>query len=278
MSITVTITDDFCPARIAGSGQCFRWQETEKNTWRIITGKHCVYLSGQGGHRYCLDCDEHMYHSVWEPYFDLHCCYQSIRERISPSDDPFLWTAMEQEKVIRILQQDPWETLITFIISQNRNIPAIRRSVELLSAMCGERCCDSRGIAYHAFPSPEQTAALGETQLIECRLGYRWKYVHAAADAVVQGKICLDRIRQMNCEETICELMSIYGVGRKVASCIALFGFHQLDAFPRDVWMNRVLANEYPDGYPSDRYRPYNGVYQQYMFAYYRNRPGMNAG
>ena len=266
------ITDDFDLGKIAESGQCFRWEKTDDTTWRIIAGDRCVCASGLGGGRFRFDCDENSFRTFWAGYFDLDENYRSIRERISPAEDPFLRAAAEHGKGIRILRQDPWETLITFIISQNRNIPAIRRSVELLSEMCGSRHRDSEGKEYYGFPPPDQLAALTEEQLTECRLGYRWKYVRAAAEAVKQGTCRLEEMRNKNCEELIRELTSIYGIGNKVASCVALFGFHQLNAFPRDVWINRVLAAEYPDGYPYERYAPYNGIYQQYMFAYYRNQ------
>ena len=270
--MNITITDDFNLEKIAESGQCFRWKKIDDTTWRIVAGERCIYVSDLSNQQYRFDCDESSFRAFWAYYFDLDENYQRIRDRISPVDDPFLWAAMEQQKGIRILRQDPWEMLITFIITQNRNIPAIRQSVDLLALTCGNRHCDSRGMEYYAFPSPDQLAGLTEAQLKECRLGYRWKYVRAAAEAVQQGAVCLEEIRHRSCEETIRMLASLYGIGNKVASCIALFGFHQLNAFPRDVWINRVLAHEYPDGYPFEQYSPYNGVYQQYMFAYYRKR------
>ena len=268
----VTITDDFDLLKIAESGQCFRWKKTDDTTWRIIAGDRCVYVSDLSNQQYRFDCNESSFRAFWAHYFDLDENYQRIRERISPTDDPFLRAAMEQQKGIRILRQDPWEMLITSIITQNRNIPAIRQSVDLLALTCGNRRHDSGGMEYYAFPSPDQIAGLTESQLKECRLGYRWKYVRAAAEAVQQGTVCLEEIQHKSCGETIRILTSLYGIGDKVASCIALFGFHQLDAFPRDVWINKVLAHEYPEGYPFEQYSPYNGVYQQYMFAYYRKR------
>ena len=270
--MTITITDDFDLGKIAESGQCFRWRKADDTTWRIIAGDRCVYVSALGGGRYRFDCDEDGFRAFWARYFDLDENYQGIRERLARAGDPFLLAAMEQQKGIRILRQDPWETLITFIITQNRNIPAIRRSVELLALACGNRRSDSRGLEYYAFPSPDQLAGLTEAQLAECRLGYRWKYVRAAAEAVQQGTVRLEEIQSSGCGETVRVLASLYGIGNKVASCIALFGFHQLDAFPRDVWINRILDREYPDGYPFEQYSPYNGVCQQYMFAYYRKR------
>ena len=162
--------------------------------------------------------------------------------------------------------------LISFIISQNKNIPAICRSVELLAETCGEKRTDRRGIAYYAFPDQEAVAALSEEELKGCKLGYRWKYVRAAAEAVVEGRIDLDELAGMKEDRTIAELTGIFGVGIKVANCVSLFGLHHVDAFPIDVWVKRILETEYPDGYPYEKYSPYNGIYQQYMFAWYRHR------
>ena len=268
----IRITDDFDLIKIAESGQCFRWKQIDHTTFRIIAGDQCVYVTPKEKQTYCFDCDEKTFNDVWASYFDLKDRYQMIRERISRHEDPFLWEAMEHEKGIRILRQDPWEMLITSIITQNRNIPAIQRSIELLSKMCGTRCYDSRGEEYYGFPKPDQLITLNEAQLIACKLGYRWKYVRASAIAVAEGSIDLNELQKTGCNATVNRLTHLYGIGNKVASCVALFGLHQLDAFPRDVWINRVLENEYPDGYPFERYSPYNGVYQQYMFAYYRNR------
>ncbi len=271
-TMKLSIADDFDLRKIGESGQCFRWEQTEKNTWRIIAADRCVYVSGNGGDEFSFDCDEQTFRQFWAPYFDLEENYRFIRQRISPEADPFLWKAMEQEKGIRILRQDSWEMLITSIITQNRNIPAIQRSVELLSEMCGERYTDSRGRAYYSFPQPSRLVKLGEKELKACRLGYRWRYVQSAAAALAEGRIDLQRLKKTDCREAVRELCALYGVGNKVASCAALFGLHQLDAFPRDVWINRVLENEYPGGYPFEEYSPYNGVYQQYMFAFYRTQ------
>jgi N-glycosylase/DNA lyase len=144
--------------------------------------------------------------------------------------------------------------------------------VELLAEKCGEKREDSRGEVYYAFPTPDAVAALSEEELKLCRLGYRCRYVHAAALSVLRGEISLDPLREADEETTLAALTELLGVGVKVANCVSLFGLHHLNAFPRDVWVNRVLAREYPKGYPFEAYSPYNGIYQQYMFAWYRHR------
>ena len=268
----VQIKDDFDLDRIAESGQCFRWEKKDDCTYRIIAGKACLYITARGDNFFELDCLEEEYTSFWIEYFDLRENYRSIRKRVDPERDPFLWEAAEQEQGIRILRQDPWEMLVTFIISQNKNIPAISRCVDMLATRCGERMTDSRGQEYYGFPEPAAVAALSEKDLMECRLGYRWKYVHAAAEAVAGGEIKLEQLVTADERTTIAALTGLYGVGTKVANCVSLFGLHHIDAFPIDVWIRRILEEQYPDGYPYDRYAPYNGIYQQYMFAYCRHR------
>ena len=266
------ITDDFDPDKIAESGQCFRWNKTDETTYRILAGKDCLYMTKLDCDRYELSCPEEKFENFWQEYFDLRQDYRSIRKRIDRKEDPFLWQAAEHEKGIRILRQDPWEMLITFIISQNRNIPAIKRSVELLAECCGEKKTDSRGKDYYAFPEPEAVAALSEFELASCKLGYRGAYVLAAAKTIADREIELGRLLEADEKTTISALTGLYGVGVKVANCVSLFGLHHIDAFPVDVWMKRILAEQYPDGYPYEKYSPYNGICQQYMFAYYRHR------
>lgn len=123
---------------------------------------------------------------------------------------------------------------------------------------------------YHCFPTPKALSRLSDKSLEKCRLGYRIKYVRAAAKTVCEGVIDFNDLSGMSPEDAITELTKLYGVGVKVASCVALFGLHQLNEFPIDVWVKRILENEYKDGYPYEQYAPYNGIYQQYMFAYYR--------
>ena len=269
----IPLSDDFDPDKIAESGQCFRWSKTDDHTCRIIAGQSCLYLKVLGDDCFDLECTEEEFGSFWVHYFDLKENYRCIRERIDPEQDPFLWKAAEQEKGIRILRQDPWEMLVTFIISQNKNIPGICRCVELLSERCGEKKMDSRGRVYHAFPEPSAILALSGNDLKACRLGYRCRYVQAAAKAVMDGAVDLNRLAEADEETTLTALTGILGVGIKVANCVSLFGLHHINAFPVDTWIRRILEQEYPAGYPFEKYSPYNGIYQQYMFAYYRHKP-----
>ena len=220
----VRITDDFNLDKIADSGQCFRWTKTDDHTYRIIAGESCLYITELADDRYDLSCSEEEYDNKWEDYFDLREDYRSIRERIDPADqDPFLQRAAESEKGIRILRQDPWEMLITFIISQNKNIPAIRRCVELLAETCGERKTDIKGRDYCAFPTPAAINALSESNLASCKLGYRSKYIHAVSESVLNKEINLDQLAKADEKTTISELTRLYGVGVKVKLRLTLW-------------------------------------------------------
>ena len=255
--------------KIDESGQCFRWQKTDRGYLIPLRGKRLT-IQPAAPDCFSLNCSEAEFESTWKAYFDLNTDYAAINGRIDPEADPFLYAAMLDQRGIRILQQDTWEMLITSIITQNRNIPAIRRSVELLCAFGGDRCRDGAGREFHAFPSPEQILRMGDDLLSRCRLGYRQAYVRRTAEAVCSGQLNPEGLKTMPDEECRERLLSLYGVGEKVAACVLLFGLHRLNAFPRDVWINRVLKEQYPGGFPFDAYAPYNGIYQQYLFAYYR--------
>ena len=298
MKTELLIEDDLDLAKIAESGQCFRWERVTPDTdgndlesgelcYRIIAGSDSIYVTdlGEGNFRFEWDGPGSDSKDVlphrWSDYFDLATDYQSIRAKVDPAADPYLWHASEAGKGIRILRQDPWEMLVSFIMSQNKNIPGIRRCIEALARLCGERCTDCRGEEYYAFPTPKAISSLTEDELAGCRLGYRCRYVQAAAKAVLAGKegtdtgsygIDLSALTDTSEEETIKTLTGICGVGVKVANCVSLFGLHHVDAFPIDVWIRRILESEYPEGFPFERYRPYCGIYQQYLFSYARNK------
>lgn len=265
------ISDDFDLKKIADSGQCFRWTETEDG-YEIIAGSHWVRIREQdrgkevNRHRLELTCSREEFETFWRQYFDLGLDYSSVRRRIDPEKDPYLYRASVCGRGIRILNQDPWETLITFIISQRKNIPAIRLSVDKLCRMAGTRLAEGR----YSFPGPEQLCSLSGEQLAECGLGYRAKYVHRAAEDAADGRIDFDRLNGLPDDALKEELMKLYGVGIKVANCEMLFGFHRLDSFPEDVWILRLLEEEYPGGFPFAEYQPYNGIMQQYLFWYRR--------
>ena len=268
--------DDLDLDMIAESGQCFRWQKTgQEGEYRIPFRRELLYIRRIDDTHFDLSCTERQFERTWRSYFDLGRCYRDIRSMVCEEEDPVLYRAQQLGAGIRVLGQDPWEMLITFIISQRKNIPAIRLAVEKLARAAGDPLEGRNGEIVWSFPTAEQIAGMSEQALAEVKLGYREKYVRKAAEDAAAGRICLEEMEQMDLEYCGKALREIYGVGRKVADCVALFGLHQLDAFPRDVWINRGLAEDYggEENFPYDRYHPYNGIMQQYLFEYFRNRP-----
>ena len=268
--MVVTFKDDLDLNKIAESGQCFRWQKTEENTWQIITGKELLYIKEIQKGLFDFDCTEIAYENIWMNYFDMQQNYSEIRSMISQKKDSFLYKAAEYGKGIRILRQDPWEMLISFIISQRKSIPAIKTAIDKLCEMAGDPITGRDTRMVYTFPTPNQMAALTKDQVAACGLGYRTAYICAAARRVANAEIDLKLIDQLADNALLDKLSEFCGVGVKVANCTMLFGFHRLDSFPKDVWINRVLEHEYAAGYPYEKYYPYNGVMQQYMFLYYR--------
>ena len=274
----ITIDDDFDLGKIADSGQCFRFNEVPsaggalKKRYSVAAGNRHVFVRELGENQYEFSCSKEDFDGFWKNYFDLELSYKNIRQLIDPKEDPYLFTAQEYGKGIRILRQDPWEMLISFIISQRKNIPAIKASIEKLCALSGDVIAeDEIAGKIYSFPTPGKLAALSMEQLSGCSLGYRDKYVHQAAMDMSSGAVNLDEWKELDDEHLMEMLLKLYGVGVKVANCEILFGYHRLDAFPRDVWINRVLDTRYPTGFLFDKYAPYNGVMQQYLFFFSRS-------
>ena len=268
----ITIKDDFDLARIADSGQCFRFNRCADGSYSVTAlDKHVLVKELEPG-AYEFDCSKKEFDSFWKIYFDLDLSYSGIRAMIDKKKDPYLFSAAEYGQGIRILRQDPWEMLISFIISQRKNIPAIKASIEKLCALAGDVIGeDESGAAIFSFPTPDRLAALTMEQLSGCSLGYRDKYVHQAAMDVASGAVDLKSFEKLDDAGLMEELLKLFGVGVKVANCEILFGYHRLDAFPRDVWINRVLDTYYQNGFDFESYAPYNGVMQQYLFFYSRS-------
>lgn len=266
----IRIDDDFDLKKIADSGQCFRFNECGDGYSVAALDRH-LFIKEVSGSEYELDCDRKDFDDFWRSYFDLDTSYKDIRGRIDKEDE-YLSNAADYGKGIRILRQDPWEMLISFIISQRKNIPAIKASIEKLCALTGRVIeKNANGDHIYAFPKPGEIAALSDSQLSACGLGYRDKYVKKAAIDVLNGEAELYKWQELSDADLMERLLKLFGVGVKVANCEILFGYHRLDAFPKDVWINRVLESKYPKGFPFKRYEPYNGVMQQYLFFYSRN-------
>lgn len=258
--------DNFDLGQICRSGQCFRMDQIGENRYRVIARDKYLELTQERG-IVNFFCAEEDFIFFWIRYFDLDCNYSEYINMINPRDK-YLTAAAEMGNGIRILQQDLWEMIISFLISQQNNITRIKRCIENISRKFGERKVSSTGVEYYAFPMPQALAAATEEQLLECNLGYRAKYVLDTARKVTFGDISLDNLYDMRYKAVRKELLNLYGVGEKVADCICLFGLHQLDAFPVDTHIRQALDAHYKRGFPNRRYKGYRGVMQQYIFYY----------
>lgn len=256
--------EDFNIKKIAESGQCFRFNEVAQNEFRLVAKERILTVKLLNDNLLDFSCDEEEFNALWKHYFDLETDYSKIRDKVI--DDSFLLYCVDYGKGIRILNQDIFETVISFIISQRKSIPAIKTSVEKLCILAGNEI--ENGI--YSFPTPECILRQKSEDLAACGLGYRLDYVLAASEYFYENKKIINELSLMSDEDLFNELKSIKGIGDKVASCISLFGFHRLNSFPKDVWINRALSDKYPNGFDFNLYKPYNGVIQQYIFYAYK--------
>ncbi len=262
--------------QIAASGQCFRMEEREPGVFSVIAGRRYLEIGlGEQADRFEYFCEPEEFETFWRRYFDLETDYGSIKAQISEEDE-YLKQAALSGWGIRILRQELWEMIITFIISQQNNIPRIKRCVRLLCERYGEIMHNFRGETYFAFPEPEALASAELDELLACNLGYRARYVKETAQMVMEGLVSLDSLCQMKHEEAKKELLKLCGVGVKVAECVCLFALHHVDAFPVDTHIAQVLELHYPGGFPFRQYRGAAGIMQQYIFFYEVNQTPQN--
>lgn len=260
--------DNFSLEQICLSGQCFRMKQEdgEENRYSLIAGDRYLEIEQQGN--VCrFYCDEEIFEQFWKDYFDLERDYADCIGRINPRDT-YLVNAAAFGSGIRILRQDLWEMIVTFLISQQNNIVRIRRCIQNICEAYGEERTDGQGRIYYGFPKPEALAGLDEDDLKACNLGYRSKYVVRAARSVVSGEIDLEAVRHMSYKRAREELLKLFGVGEKVADCICLFALHHLQAFPMDTHMIQALNAHYKRGFPNRRYKDIKGIMQQYIFYF----------
>lgn len=263
--VRITGVHDLDLAQTLDCGQSFRWEECGDGFRGIAFGRE-VNMRLDGDVLSIDNCGEEEFEKIWKPYLDLDLDYGAVRESIS-AIHPVLSEAAQYAPGIRILRQEPWEALCTFIISQNNNIKRIKGIVGRLCESFGEPVGSGYG-----FPTAERLAALEPDDLAPLRAGFRNKYIIDGARKVASGEVNLESCRTLPYDEARAELMKIKGVGVKVADCALLFGLHRIEAFPVDVWMKRAMEKLFPDMTPSD-FGEYAGIAQQYIFHYSRMHP-----
>lgn len=245
-------------------GQSFRWTK-EKDVWSAVAyGKKIKVRQTDENTLIFFDTTQEDFDEIWKAYFDLERDYDEILSRFS--EDKHLKTSSEKYYGIRVLNQEPWEALCSFIISQNNNIPRIKGIIGRLCENFGE----DLGDGFFTFPSPEKLSTLSPEDLSPLRAGFRSKYIIDAAKKVASKEIDFEEILRNDISFGRESLMKICGVGPKVAECSLLYGCRKAEAFPIDVWVKRIMSELYEEGLPQCAY-PEIGIAQQYLFHWRRN-------
>lgn len=270
----IKIYDDFDLQKIADSGQCFRAKEIEKGLFRFVTGKNFIYIRQVDKNIFDVSCDLHEWTGFWENYFDFEENYMAIRFEIEKFSEKFpfgdfLKAAADFGEGIRILRQEPFETLISFIISQRKNIPAIKKSVELICEHFGDILHTPYEDLYQ-FPTIEKLSAASVLKLSNCALGYRGAYIRDAVEKIRLRVVDLEDIIYENDEDMLNEFKKIKGVGDKIAHCVALYAYHRLHLSPIDVWIQRAIDEDFRGRNIFAELGEHAGVLQQYIFFYKR--------
>lgn len=255
--------DNFDLANTLDCGQAFRWSEESENIWSGIAFNKALKIEKLSDGTIILhNVNQVEFDSIWCNYFDFERNYADIIKAVSGNE--ILKTASEYGKGIRILNQEPWETLCSFIISQNNNIKRIKGIIKTLCESFGDKIDGG-----YTFPTAEKLASLSLDDLQVLRAGFRAKYILDAAQKVANGEIRLNILKDMPLDDARSELMKIKGVGPKVADCALLFSHKHITAFPKDVWIKRAMEVLFNGELPKEAL-PFAGIIQQYIFFYAR--------
>lgn len=239
-------------------GQAFRWKQNEDLSWTgVVKGVETTVAETENGLIF-HGINKKQFDNIFYDYFDFGRDYEQVIDTLKT--DKHLSQAIDKYGTIRILKQDPWEALCSFIISACNNIPRIKGIIERLCESFGEKTATS-----YTFPSAEKIASLEVSDLDILRAGYRSPYILGAARMIADGEINLDSFYNKSVEDCEKELMKITGVGKKVADCTILFGLGHAEAFPVDRHIKRICDSLYPNGLPECT-KGIEGIAQQYMF------------
>ena len=257
-------------------GQCFRWNRTGKDTYIGVVGNQVIEMYNMDGVHF-LNLSKDVKSDDWFMYFDEKRDYKKIISDLSK--DEIMNKAINYASGIRILNQDEWETLISFIISSNNNIPRIKKIIEGFCRSFGNRI-SYKNNEYYSFPSPKDLQGVTLDDLSEIRCGYRSKFVLDAIEKVNNGVIDLYNLKFLSTSEAREQLLKIKGVGSKVADCVLLFSMEKTECYPMDVWIKRVTEKFYLSKDSKEKeikefaynyWGEYAGFAQQYLFHYARN-------
>ena len=267
---------DFDLKHIFDCGQCFRWNEDADGSYVGVARGKALRIKQSGDSVTLFGTSEEDFRNIWYDYFDLARDYGEIKKSLS--GDSVMRTAISYGEGIRILNQDLWETVVSFIISASNNIPRIKGIVERLCKLCGKEI-EYMGEVYYSFPDAETLASLTVEDIAPIRAGFRDKYILDAARRFASGDIDEKYIHSLDAEGAKKELLRINGIGNKVANCILLFGLSHTEAFPVDVWIKRIMEYCYfgsersigeVAAFAEEKFGALGGFAQQYLFFYAR--------
>ena len=257
------ITSDIDIAKTLDCGQAFRFSESD-GVWRGVAMGRALSLTQEGNKITLFDVNEEEFNSLWRGYFDLDRDYEMIKSSVSSNE--ILKKATDFSDGIHILRQEPWEAVCSFIISANNNIPRIKGIISRLCENFGFKIADG----LFTFPSAERIAALTLDDLAVIKSGFRAKYILDAAQKFSSNQIDVDALYTLPIDEARNTLMTIKGIGPKVADCALLFGWGRVECFPVDVWIRRAMNHFFGEnGLPSEAVE-YAGIVQQYLFYWAR--------
>jgi len=271
--ITVEDIDSFDIEQILECGQCFRFNKLDFKEYIIIALGKVLHIKQTDNKVIFYPCTKKDFESKWIKYFELDRDYNEIKNILSK--DEILKKAVSFAPGIRILKQEPWECLISFIISQNNRIPMIKQVIKNISERYGEKSGD-----YFLFPAPEQLENATTEELMSCKAGFRAKYIIDAIKNVSEKNIDFKRLENHTTDEVRQQLTKIKGVGEKVSDCVMLFSMDRKEVFPTDVWVKRVMEYFYfgeketkikeIHKFAEEKFGEYAGFAQQYLFHYAR--------
>ncbi|MDU5467076.1 MAG: DNA glycosylase [Peptoniphilus harei] len=236
--------EEFNPRDIFTCGQAFRWYEESDGSFTFITHGKVVNAKKVADEIFLKGVDKNSFDEIFYNYFDLSRDYKLVMDELAK--DPVMKNATDYGKGIRILNQDKFETIISFIISANNQIPRIKKAIEKISEMYGDYLGEDENRKYYSFPSAEKLSLARPEELREfARVGFRDKRIVETANLIKDGIVNIDEIEKMELEDARRTLQVLPGVGPKVADCILLFAFDRKESFPVDVWIKRVMEELY---------------------------------
>ncbi len=274
--VTVLGVRDFNPVHTFECGQCFRWYKEPDGSYTGVVRGKVANVEYTPGRLVLNNVTLDDFKQVWFDYFDLGTDYALIKKAVSI--DSIMEKAVEFGDGIRLLRQEPWEALISFILSSNNRIPRIMKIVSEISKLFGERL-EAFGKEYFSFPEAQTLAGCCLEQIEQCRAGYRCGYIHETARTVAQGRFDPEGLAGMDTNEARNALMGFKGVGNKVADCVLLYSGIKRDVFPTDVWVKRVMEGLYfkreagfkqIQQFAVEHFGQYSGAAQQYLFYFAR--------